>query len=161
MFEDQEPRQRECVKDRRLKSPKSDPNRPQFKIMEKLFLLLVCLLNLKQTGSEEAKISNDVVLDYELIDEIFTTEVKDEWQAKNNNSDKLFPVEDKRNEHNKNGNGNSNEISSSGKEGKPNDSSDIVMEPEKETSTANCSNVDPIVISALVILCSLQQALRK
>ena len=123
--------------------------------MDKLLLLLVCLLNLGQTGSEEARISNDVVLDYELIDEIFTTEVKDEWQAKNNNSDKLFPVEDKRNEHNKNGKGNSSEISSSGEEGKANDSS------EKETSTANCSNVDPIVISALVILCSFHQALRK
>ena len=118
--------------------------------MDKLLLLLVCLLNLGQTGSEEARISNDVVLDYELIDEIFTTEVKDEWQAKNNNSDKLFPVEDKRKEH-KNGNGNSNETSSSGEEGKANDSSDIVMEPEKETSTANCSNGDPIVISALLL----------
>ena len=128
--------------------------------MDKLLLLLVCLLNLEQTGSGEARISNDVVLDYELIDEIFTTEVKDEWQAKNNNSDKLFPVEDKRKEH-KNGNGNANEISSSGEEGKANDSSDIVMEPEKETSTANCSNADKIVISALVILCSFHQALRK
>ena len=128
--------------------------------MDKLLLLLVCLLNLEQTGSGEARISNDVVLDYELIDEIFTTEVKDEWQAKNNNSDKLFPVEDKRKEH-KNGNGNANEISSSGEEGKANDSSDIVMEPEKKTSTANCSNADPIVISALVILCSFRQALRK
>ena len=160
MFEDQEPRQRECVRDRRLKSPKSDPNRPQPKEMDKLLLLVVCLLNFGQIGSEEARISNDVVLDYELIDEIFTTEVKDEWQAKNNNSDKLFPVEDKRKEH-KNGNGNSNEMSSSGEEGKANDSSDIVMEPEKETSTANCSNGDPIVISALVILCSFHQALRK
>jgi len=130
--------------------------------MDKLLLLVVCLLNFGQIGSEEAKISNDVVLDYELIDEIFTTEVKDEWQAKNNNSDKLFPVEDERKEHKKNGNGNSNEMSSSGEEGKANDSSDIVMEPEKETSTANCSNGDdPIVISALVILCSFHQALRK
>ena len=85
--------------------------------MDKLLLLVVCLLNFGQIGSEEARISNDVVLDYELIDEIFTTEVKDEWQAKNNNSDKLFPVEDKRKEH-KNGNGNSNEMSSSGEEGK-------------------------------------------
>ena len=118
--------------------------------MDTLLLLVVCLLNFGQTGSEEARISNDVVLDYELIDEIFTTEVKDEWQAKNNNSDKLFPVEDKRKEH-KNGNGNSNETSSSGEEGKANDSSDIVMEPEKETSTANCSNGDPIVISALLL----------
>ena len=129
--------------------------------MDKLLLLLVCLLNLGQTRSEEVRISNDVVLDYELIDEIFTTEVKDEWQAKNNNSDKLFPVDDKRKEHKKNGNGNSSEISSSGKEGKANNSSDIVMEPEKETSTANCSNADKIVISALVILCSFHQALRK
>ena len=129
--------------------------------MDKLLLLLVCLLNLGQSRSEEARISNDVVLDYELIDEIFTTEVKDEWQAKNNSSDKLFPVEDKRNEHNKNGKGNSSEISSSGEEGKANNSSDIVMEPEKETSTANCSNADKIVISALVILCSFHQALRK
>ena len=128
--------------------------------MDKLLLLVVCLLNFGQTGSEEARISNDVVLDYELIDEIFTTEVKDEWQAKNNNSDKLFPVEDKRKEH-KNGKGNSNEMSSSGEEGKANDSSDIVMEPEKETSTANFSNSDPIVISTLVILCSFHQALRK
>ena len=161
MFEDQEPRQRECVKDRRLKSPKSGPKRLQSKIMDKLLLLLVCLLNLGQAGSEKAKISNDVVLDYELIDEIFTTEVKDEWQAKNNNSDKLYPVEDKRKEHKKNGHGNSSEISSSGEEGKANNSSDIVMEPEKETSTANCSNADKIVISALVILCSFHQALRK
>ena len=129
--------------------------------MDKLLLLVVCLLNFGQIGSEEARISNDVVLDYELIDEIFTTEVKDEWQAKNNNSDKLFPVEDKRNEHNKNGKGNPSEISSSGEEGKANNSSDIVMEPEKETSTANCSNADKIVISALVILYSFQQALRK
>ena len=129
--------------------------------MDKLLLLVVCLLNFGQTVSEEARISNDVVLDYELIDEIFTTEVKDEWQAKNNNSDKLFPVEDKRKEHKKNGKGNSSEISSSGEEGKANDGSDIVMDPEKETSTANCSNGDPIVISALVILCSFHQALRK
>ena len=161
MVEDQEPRQRSCVRDRRLKSPKSDPKRPQPKEMDKLLLLLVCLHNLGQTGSEEARISNDVVLDYELIDEIFTTEVKDEWQAKNNNSDKLFPVEDKRKEHKKNGHGNSSEISSSGKEGKANDGSDIAMEPEKKTSTANCSNADPIVISALVILCSFRQAMRK
>merc|ERR1712037_799152 len=55
------------------------------KVMDKL-LLLVCLLNLQTFSTEEAPISNDVTLDYGLIDEIFDQDTKDEWQEKSNSS---------------------------------------------------------------------------
>ena len=66
--------------------------------MEKLILLLVCILNLKPFSAEEARISNDVTpdygligisddvtLDYGLIDEIFDQDTKDEWQDNSSN----------------------------------------------------------------------------
>ena len=66
--------------------------------MEKLILLLVCLLSLKPFSTEEARISNDVTpdygligisddvtLDYGLIDEIFDQDTKDEWQDNSSN----------------------------------------------------------------------------
>ena len=66
--------------------------------MEKLILLLVCLLNLKPFSTEESRISNDVTpdsgligisddvtLDYGLIDEIFDQDTKDEWQDSSSN----------------------------------------------------------------------------
>ena len=53
--------------------------------MDKL-LLLVCLLKLQTISTEEARISNDVTLDYGLIDEIFDQDTKDEWQEKSNSS---------------------------------------------------------------------------
>merc|ERR1712210_226846 len=55
------------------------------KVMDKL-LLLICLLNLETFSTEEARISNDVTLDYGLIDEIFDQDTKDEWQEKSNSS---------------------------------------------------------------------------
>ena len=66
--------------------------------MEMLILVLVCLINLKPFSTEEAQISNDVTphsgligisddvtLDYGLIDEIFDQDTKDEWQDSSSN----------------------------------------------------------------------------
>ena len=47
--------------------------------MDKL-LLLICLLNLQTSSTDVAGISDDVTLDYELIDEIFDEDIKEEWQ---------------------------------------------------------------------------------
>ena len=47
--------------------------------MDKL-LLLICLLNIQTSSTDVAGISDDVTLDYELIDEIFDEDIKEEWQ---------------------------------------------------------------------------------
>ena len=53
-------------------------------------LLLICLFNLQTFSTEEARISDDVTLDYGLIDEIFDQDTKDEW-LENNNENGMEP----------------------------------------------------------------------
>ena len=51
--------------------------------MDKFLPLLLCLLFLQPFSTEESRIiSDDVVLDYDLIAEVFGEDIKQEWQDK-------------------------------------------------------------------------------
>ena len=55
--------------------------------MDKLLLLLIiCLFNLQTFSAEVAGISDDVTLDYGLIDEIFDQDTKEDWHERRNSS---------------------------------------------------------------------------